>query len=194
MVSITPADRATFRSDLSKARASLEVELEDIYKGFVVVAYNMILDETPQWTGHAAAQWNIGRNHIDVSRSHRYLKDRLSVSQSARDKTTGDTALKHKGDMEAIDEAKRRQSGAVSQIKLADVIFISNNVEDLLTGGYAQKLEENPNSYLREANDPGHMVMRTVEWFNSRLLVLSEADQKKLRLVKLSDSGLMETF
>ena len=195
MFSISSVERARVKFELKKIRAVYYKEVLDVFHGFVTVAYNIVVDETPQWTGHATAQWNIGINHLDVSRSHLYLKENLAVSRSVKgDSSKEFVSSKKKGDPEAVAEAKRRQTGIVEQIKLADMIFISNNVEGLLTGSYAAKLEANPNSYLRSVNDPGHMVFRTIEWFNARMNLLDPAIRAKIKKVKLSDSGLMAKF
>ncbi len=194
MFSVSTKDRTKFLEALKATKKEINDEALEVYKGFVRVAYSIVVDETPQWTGHAAAQWNIGVSYLDVTRSHLYLKDHLEMSKAVRDRRPGPIGPKKKGHHDAVDEAKRRQAGQVEQIKLDDIIFISNNVEDLLTGAYAQKLEENPNNYLRLKNQPGHMVARTIGWFNSRVALLTPADIKKFRIAKLSDTGVMETF
>ena len=195
MFSISPAERSRFLSELAKAREALHEEVEDIFRGFVTIAYINVVENTPQWTGHATAQWNIGRNHIDVSRSHLFLKESLGVSKAViGDSDEKYAPTKQVGHPDAIVEAKSRQEGIVEQIKLDDIIFISNNVESLLTGAYATKLEANPNNYLRPENEGGHMVAKTVDWFNSRLAVIDPVARIQLRTVKLSASGIMETF
>ncbi len=195
MFTISAKEASRVRGQLRELRLALNQEITDIYQGFITIAYDSVVDKTPQWTGHATAQWNIGINQIDVSRSHKYLKDNLAVSQSVESRREpAQTPTKAAGHPEAIEEAKSRQTGFVQQIKLDDMVFISNNVESLLTGAYATKLEANPNDYLRPENDPGHMVARTLEWYNSRLAVIDKASRAKLRLVRLSDSGIMEQF
>ena len=196
MFVINPTERSKAKAELQKIRAAVNQEVLDIFRGFVVVAYDSVVDKTPQWTGHAAAQWNIGINHVDMSTSSLYAIQNLTVSEGVRDRNrvNGLPQAKSKGDPAAIAEAKRRQTGNVEQIKLDDIIFISNNVESLLNEAYADKLERNPNSYLREVNEPGHMVARTVEWFNSRVAILDPSMRARFKMAKLSDSGIMETM
>jgi len=196
MFKVDPVEKERFLAALKKRQTEINKEVLDVFKGFVTVAYSMVVDETPQWTGHAAAQWNIGINHIDVARSHLFLKDHLAMSRAVKGKYDGPIEPKRKGHSAAVEEAKRRQSGFIQQIRLADIIFISNNVEDLLTGAYARKLEENPNNYLRDENgpDPGHMIAKTLGWFNSRVAVLTPAERLKFKVAKLSDTGFMERF
>jgi len=197
LVSITAPERSRVLKELAAIRDGLHEELHEVFRGYVLAAYDSVLDKTPQWTGHAAAQWNIGVNHVDVSKSTLFLEENLRVSEVIRS-ATGDlyqlTPAKQVGDPAAIAEAKRRQGGKVDKITLEDVIFISNNVEAALKGSYASKLEENPNNYLRPENDNGHMVAKTLEAFHSRLAVVDEATRKRLRLVRLYDSGIMETL
>ena len=201
MFKIDPAELRVALSQLREIKVELNAEVTDIYRGFVAVAYDSVLEETPQWTGHAAAQWNIGIEHIDMSTSNLYAEENLAVSKHIRagvpmDDDSGDflSSAKAAGDPAAIEEAKHRQGSNLEEILLTDVIYISNNVENMLNEAYASKLEENPNNYLREVNEPGHMIARTVEWFNSRLAVIDMASRARLRVARLSDSGIMESF
>lgn len=195
MFTVGPTERSRVKAELKRIKEAMHQEVLDVFRGFVVVAYDSVVDKTPQWTGHATAQWNIGINYIDVSRSHLYLKENLAVEKAVtRESDKEYEPTKSAGDPEAIAEAKQRQTGIVEQIKLDDIIFISNNVESLLTGAYATKLEANPNNYLRDVNEPGHMVARTVEWFNSRVAMLDPATRLKFKMARLSDSGIMETM
>lgn len=200
MFSISLVERTRFRAELAKVKAEIAQEVEDIFRGFVTVAYISVVENTPQWTGHATAQWNIGRNYMDVSGSTRYAEENLAVSERIRSNEGLDAggalhaAAKQMGDPEAVAEAKQRQEDVVMQIKLADLIYISNNVESLLNESYASKLEENPNNYLRQENDGGHMIVKTMGWFNSRLAAIDPVARLQLRTVRLSASGIMETF
>jgi hypothetical protein len=194
---VSAAEKLRFKGAIKKAKAELRQEVTDVFKGYVTVAFNMLVDETPQWTGHAAAQWNIGVNRLDMSTSSLFAADRAEISGifNSGKKVSGELIskkLKYKAHPTAVNEARERNSDKVLQIALDKVIFLSNNAVDTIEGAYAQKLEENPGNYLRRVNRPGHMVMRTVSWFNSRMALLSEAQQKQLAVAKLSDSGVME--
>lgn len=194
---VSAAEKRRFKSAVKKVKTELRQEVTDVFKGYVTVAFNMLVDETPQWTGHAAAQWNIGVDRLDMSTSSLFAEDRAEISRlfNSGKKVSGESIskpLKHKSHPAAVNEAKERNSDKVLQIALDKVIFLSNNAVDTIEGAYAQKLEENPNNYLRRVNRPGHMVMRTVSWFESRMAMLSEAQQKQFAIAKLSDSGVME--
>jgi len=195
--SVSAAEKLRFKRAVKVTKAKLRKEMTDVFKGYVTVAFNMLVDETPQWTGHAAAQWNIGVNMLDMSKSSLFIDDRVGISDIFDDdgpvsETKLSKQIKCKAHPTAVDEAKKRNSDKVLQIALDKVIFLSNNAEDLFEGSYVEMLEENPNNYLRRVNRPGHMVMRTVGWFNSRMAILSEAQQRQLVIAKLSDSGIME--
>lgn len=194
MFDISSTERTRVLSEISRVRTEIHQEVLDIFRGFVLVAYDSVLDKTPQWTGHAAAQWNIGVHSLDVSKSNVFLAENIAVSEAIRSKSRLDklAPAKQKGDVAAINEAKGRQTGDVERMQLKDMIYISNSVEAALRGSYASKLEENPNNYLRDVNLPGQMIMRTLHWFNSRLAVIDETAQLHLKMVKLSDSGVME--
>jgi len=194
---VSAAERLRFKSAVKKAKAELRKEVTDVFKGYVTVAFNMLVDETPQWTGNAAAQWNIGVNRLDMSTSSLFVEDKSEISDLfSSDKRVSEAGFskdpKYKAHPTAVNEAKDRNSEKVSQIALDKVIFLSNNAEDVLEGAYADKLEENTNNYLRRVNRPGHMVMRTISWFNSRMAMLNETQQRQLAMAKLSDSGVME--
>lgn len=196
MFDISAAERTRVLSDIANVRAEIRQEVLDIFKGFVIVAYDSIVDKTPQWTGHATAQWNIGVGHLDMSKNNRFLAENMAVSDAIRSKSGLEelAPAKQRGDPAAVAEAKRGQAGKIRQITLDKVIYISNNVEAALRGSYASKLEENPNNYLRRENDGGHMILKTMEWFNTRLATVDIVAQHSLRMVKLSGSGIMETL
>ena len=194
---VSGAEKNRFKKAVKVAKAELRKEVTDVFKGYVTVAFNMLVDETPQWTGHAATQWNIGINTLDMSVSSLFAADRAEISEIfAGGERVSDVDLskppKWKSHYAAVDEAKERNSEKVMQIALDKVIFLSNNAMDHIEGAYTKYLEENPGNYLRRVNRPGHMVMRTVGWFNSRMLMLTESQQQQLALAKLSDSGIME--
>ena len=195
--SVSAAEKLKFKDAVKVAKAALRKEVTDVFKGYVTVAFNMLVDETPQWTGHAATQWNIGVNKLDMSVSSLFAEDRAAVSSifNSGEKVSDITLLKQpkwKAHSAAVNEARERNSDKVLQVALDKVIFLSNNAIDPIEGGYAELLEENPNNYLRRVNRPGHMIMRTVSWFNSRLVMLNEAQQRQLAMAKLSGSGVME--
>lgn len=200
MVFMVSADeKRRFKDAIKEAKAELRQEVTDVFKGYVTVAFNMLVDETPQWTGYAATQWNIGVNRVDMSISSLFAEDRAEVSNlfSGNFKVSDQKLRKppkEKKHPAAVNEARERNSDKILQIALDKTIFLSNNVIDTgkVKEAYAQKMEENIGNYLRRVNRPGHMVMRTEDWFNSRMAMLSEAQQKQLAIAKLSDSGVME--
>ena len=197
MFSIATAESARVLRELKKAREQINREILEIYRGFVTIAYISVVENTPQWTGHATAQWNIGINSVDnISASGLYAALNMRISEEIRSKRASGFAspAKKKGDPEAVNEAKKRQATKVKQIDLDDIVFISNNVENLLNEVYASKLEENPNNYLRPENDGGHMVAKTIGWFNSRLALIDPVSNIRLRKVTLAASDIMETF
>jgi hypothetical protein len=192
---VSAAEKLRFKAALKKAKAELRKEVTDVFKGYVIVAFNMLVDETPQWTGYATAQWNIGVNRLDMSTSSLFAEDRAEIAGLFNsDQKVSDITFskkpKYKSHSAAVNEARERNSDKVLQISLDKVIFLSNNAVDPIEGAYAQMLEKNPNNYLRRVNRPGHMVTRTVGWFNSRMVILNEAQQRQLAVVKLSDSGI----
>lgn len=197
MFGITLAERKRASSELQKIRAKMDIEVLEIFRGFVTVAYINVVENTPQWTGHATAQWNIGVNFMDMSYSSLYEVQNAELSAEVRregERGGLHSVAKQVGDLEAITEAKQRQTGEIEQVQLNSIIFISNNVESLLKESYASKLEENPNRYLRDVNEGGHMVARTIEWFNSRLALVDPVARVQLAKVRLSASGIMESF
>lgn len=132
---------------------------EDMYRGICVDVFHYVVRNTPQWSGNAAANWNMGVGHRDTT-----YDTTLKVEQFAQAAADG---AKHgafgkpsfeKGDAPAMLTAVGRNSGRPEQIQLGMPVYITNYARNLAGETYISRLEENPNDFLRPVNRPGHMV------------------------------------
>ena len=160
MISFTNLDE--FIGGINKAIVDIEREVTEVYRGYCVAAFHHVLMETPQWSGNAAANWEFG---VDYESTSPIMTGLLNVSGAAIDPQ----AEKGLGaGYTAISMAISSNKGREMEIRDAGAqIYITNSSENLSNESYIEKLEENPNDFLRSANRPGHMVEYTVREFNA---------------------------
>jgi len=175
-----------FIKKLEAAIVNMELEANQVYRGFVTAVFHRLLTETPQWSGNAVANWNVSINGSDWSVNHG-LKTAAAPDRSAR------AAVKHewdtpygpavsKGDPRAIMMSVRRNSMSLSMTYLKYRTHLCNAAESLDNSVYIQYLEENTNDFLRPINHPGHMVER-VSTTASSFGLLTETQQQALRSI-----------
>ena len=144
---------------------SVENESVEVLRGIAVEAFFKVANETPQWTGNAASNWNLSVGSPDFSVSTELLSQ-YSDSEDfgamfGAEFVGGD--IKQKGDPEAVSMAVSYNAGRQYQIKSLDLpVYITNSAEGLNGEAYLQMLEENPGNFLRPENNPGHMVQNAV--------------------------------
>ncbi len=68
----------------------------------------------------------------------------------------------------AMANSGRENKVTVSKAGSLPTIFIANASRNLSGQAYTQKLEDNPNGFLRTVNEPGHMVARVVAKFGNK--------------------------
>ncbi len=185
---ITEAEKARFLKALNVEMARIRSEVTDVYKGFVIAVFHKLAMETPQWSGNAAANWNVGKDSIDYSVNYT-LKLAAAPDRSARmgllhewDTPYGPAGTK--GDTRAVMMAVARARPTMTSITLENKFYLSNSAKNLEHESYIQYLEENPNGFLREVNEPGHMVERTAV-SAAALGDLTQSQMLALRKLKL---------
>ena len=142
MIKITGEVKVCEGLDEFLAKAVLEAT--QVFRGFTVAVYFRLLVENPQWTGNAASNWN-----YNASGETTYLLD------------AGMSYVGHKGDDRGISISVMRNAGREKVVTLETPVRLSNSSVNLKKVAYIALLEENPNNFLREVNNPGHMVERT---------------------------------
>lgn len=135
-----------------------EIACSKVYQGLCISCFNSTLFNTPQWTGNAAANWNLSSGEPNFTVNT--FPDYFNIG--------GTPFSKLMPNQEAFDLAAIRNESEGLAVSLKNPsVFICNASTDLNDEVYVSKLEENPSSYLRPENDPGAMIELTTTWFNS---------------------------
>lgn len=182
MFTIASDDLDEFLLGLERWHQEAALEAVQVYKGIAVSVFNYVTHETPQWTGSAAANWNlsIGVPDFNVDLS-------LKASQSTADRLMGVGALQ-KGDEAAIQRAATRNAGRAEAItSLRTPVYLANAAQDLQRQTYIRLLEDNPNNYLRPENEPGHMLANAYRDVSIETALISPAKAEKLSHLRLGD-------
>lgn len=155
----------------------IEEEVTDVFRGYCVALFHNLVAETPQWSGNAAANWRLSVGTPDTS------EDSLLLAES---KFAGKSGVVHeKGDPKALRIAAEENNGRDQDISLFTPVYISNSSQSLSGESYIMQLETNPNDFLRDVNEPGHMVERTE--VTGDLGVLGPAQVQGLQRLTLGD-------
>ena len=109
------------------------------YRDLVWAIFLRLLKETPQYTGHAVASWNIGVGVPDMTPTT-YRSDVVEQATPADEATRAGAErngiklarwehpanVREKGDSRAIEAAKRRNAPKLRQIKPGSKVFFTN--------------------------------------------------------------------
>ena len=166
-----------FLKGLDTEMKKIHIKCIETFRGFAVGAFNYVVSNTPQWSGGAAGNWNFFIGGPDYSESHE-LK---ITAEFAGDEWPGPFEV---GNPVGIAVARQRNAGRDSApLTLDSQIYVCNASSDLDDKTYIQKVEANPQGYLRDINDGGHMLARTVIKFDN----LPSQEVAVLRGVKLGE-------
>jgi hypothetical protein len=120
------------------------------FRQLVWMVFCEILEQTPQWSGKAVANWNIGVGSPDYS-----WDDTLGEPD------VGTTALHNepleKGNQEWIEVAKFRNADKIKLIKRREKVYITNSVFGDDDHGRSS------NFYLASLQDPGYWQQKLRE-------------------------------
>lgn len=167
--------------DLDGAFAALEDELTRVAQGLTVVAWDSLLDKTPQFYGRMVASWNYSIGQPDFT-------DRSHQAWAAHSAQTdrGPFAGLAKGHPVAIAIANANNIGRDSRFNLGDTVYFSNGVNHG-EGPYSQAVEDGDVN-LRAVNRPGRPAARTFDWLSQNYADVSAGQAKTLATKKLGAS------
>lgn len=175
----------SFAKQIDAEIAAMGEMLDGVARGIAVTAYGVVLEETPQWSGNAAANWNFSLGSPDESVDHTFKHD-LEHS-TAPHALRYSMEAKSKGDPEAIQYAVQKNAGKESNVSFGSPVYITNNATNLSGESYIHMLELNPNNFLRPENEPGHMTFTAMDRLG-RLINIS--DKTAALLGTMTISGL----
>lgn len=192
LVTIDDKSLAKFEAGLAAWEAKVTKHINDVYRGLAISLFNYAAWETPQWTGSAAANWNIqvgapsSETTMELKRSNVSIRG-MMTSDRQRSRNKYGTPVTQKGDPRAVAVAVRRNSGKLAAVHMSIPIYITNAAKDFTGEAYIKMLEANPNSYLRPVNEPGHMVARGVAKASARFARITPGQEIALKTLKLGD-------
>lgn len=148
-----------------QAFAELEQECTLIIRGLSVLAWNQILQRTPQFAGGMAASWSYSLNTPQFyDRSN--MVDPSLIGAGLHNGRWEVTNPLRKGHPAAIEIANDDNVGSELPFKLGDTIYIANGV-DHGEGPYSADVESG-GVRLRAVNLPGAPVQRTMSQIEAR--------------------------
>lgn len=164
--------------DLDGAFAALEDELSAVAQGITVVAWNYLLQQTPQFFGRMAASWTYSLNSPEyVDRSEQAWT--AQIPQLDNGPFPGLWA----GHKTAIGIANAANVGRDRQFQLGDTVYFSNGA-DHGEGPYSGQVE-NGEVKLRRVNRPGRPAERTLDMVAQRFGVVSADRAAQLKTLKI---------
>lgn len=160
-------NKASVFRDIELAMAKIEEAPVALYRKTVLEIFTRIVMQTPQYTGRAVANWNIGINSPDMSFD--------PGMGGAHEMTKGGhirTASHEKGDPKWAEESLERAKYVVRRIKRGDIVYITNATRG--DGGEAYLTElQNPATWaarLRAVNQPYETAMESAMFVAEGLL------------------------
>lgn len=130
----------------------LETQLDEVARGVVITYWNLVLKNSPQYTGAMAASWNFTYGApVFVDRSNDTPFDPLHEEPHK------------KGDPEAIQIANNASREALNSFKLGEVAYMTNG------DPMSEQIEEGTLSPpLRSVNRPSHAMMNSLGVIDAR--------------------------
>jgi len=153
MINFNPAELSKFCDGLDSFLEAAHLEAANVYKGFTVAVYHRLLVTTPQWSGNAVSNWNYSMGTPD----HSVNTSMLSKYEQSHKVAHLAGPIHDMGDQEGIMMSIQRNTGKAKGITLGPV-HITNASVNMAGDAYIEMLEKNPNNFLRQENEPGHMV------------------------------------
>lgn len=129
-----------FQYSVAAAKARLSGTVTKKYQQFVTKVFTDLVEHTPQWSGHLAANWNVNLTHDAAPAVVPWKTSEYSEP------------VHQMGDPEAVSFALGRAKGQISKIRWNTKVSFVNPVD------YAAEVEANP-QLLRPVNLVGGQVV-----------------------------------
>ena len=157
-------NRAAVSRDIAVAIARVEDAPVALFRRVVWQIFERIVLQTPQYSGRAVANWNLGINAPDLSFDPG-MGDELELTGSGY---VNNKLARKRGDMKWASEALDRARFVLRRLKRGDKVYITNATRGDTDGGassaaYLADLQEEDYWMvkLRKANDPYETAMES---------------------------------
>lgn len=179
MLTLQATGMQEFIKEVDTFSLTMRPKIMEVLRGLSFSILHYLVDNTPQWSGNAVYNWNWSVGSEDFS---------VDNSLSVINQDHGGTPEFKIHDTFAILANLHRQAGAnATVIPFGVPIYISNAARDYDFNAYIARVEANPGEYLREINEGGHMVQKTVDFFSGGSLLLTDVQELYLQTLRIND-------
>lgn len=126
-----------------------------LFRQVVWQIFERIVMQTPQYSGRAVANWNLGINAPDLS-FDAGMGDELELTGAGY---VNNKLAREKGDMKWASEALMRARYVLRKIRRGDKVFITNSTRGDKDGGKSSP------AYLADLQEPGYWASK-LRWQN----------------------------
>jgi len=148
-------NRMKVASDIKLAMDRIEEAPVALYRKVVWEIFTRIVNETPQFTGRAVANWNLGINSPDLSFDPN-MGDEHDTTASGRIRSDSG---RHKGDQKWAVEATQRAKNVLRRIRRGDKVYITNATR----GDSFGRGDQSSAAYLADRQNPANWAKRLRE-------------------------------
>lgn len=147
---LRPLNLSEFNSGVDAALAAIERDVTHALRGFATTVFRELVENSPQWSGNLAANWNIGINA--PSGDYNELVDKTGAWYGHADQQhRGDFDPRVRGHAYAVGVAMGRNLPQLRAVGLRDTVHIGNNT------GYLERVEDDESDsgkspYIRPEN------------------------------------------
>jgi len=152
---------------LEQEMDKLQAHVEDQFRTFCYGVFHHVVNTTPQWTGNAAANWNVSTGSPDTGMHIEWLAEAEEGGEKLRGFPIFPGGPFQRGHEAAVKMAEEHNAPVFKQILLTDTVYVSNSATNLDGESYIMRLEQNPDDFLRPENKPGEMVKSAILTFDS---------------------------
>lgn len=147
-------------------------ETAQVARGLAAEAFQLILQNSPQYSGDFVGNWQFSVNAINTTFTKLNLLDQDPIREPFG-----------AGSKPGITYAQVMNKGRDEYIKLGDTMYISNSaVHD---EPYALKIEEGTINFRHHAGNQGHVIERTLKNLAPRYMEINPIQVQRLRRKRL---------
>lgn len=128
---LKPLNLSEFNSAIDAALTALERDVTHAFRGFSLTVFRELVENSPQWSGNLAANWNVGIN-APAGEYNELVDKRGAWYGHADQPSRGDFDPRVRGHAYAVGVAMGRNLPRLRAIGLRDRVHISNETAYLM--------------------------------------------------------------
>lgn len=184
---------AEFRAGFNKWLKQQEAAAVQVYRGLAATCFAYVVEETPEYTGESVANWTLRVGSPELKTTSGIKMGRAVRRQGGRVDPVwnkpGTSLLPmiaegSGGNPKALRIAREALRRGFREITSLDQTVWLANATSFDHGNFAVgALEEPPAGWLREVNQPGHMMKRAVSYMGSRFRRIDYSNIRSLMVM-----------